>query len=61
MTSLIDALNNPTIRADIDAIDDIWMSLDRGERQEPTLWKLLDAAVAALKADHGVDYDPRSR
>lgn len=57
--TLIDALNNPELRCEIDAVDDIWSSLDRGDRDEPTLWSILDIAVKSL-AEKGVTYDPRA-
>lgn len=56
--TLIDALNTPHLREQIEAIDDIWSSLDRGEREEPVLDELLSHAVFRLRA-FGVEYDPR--
>ena len=57
--TLIEALNDPKLRSDIDNIEDLWGSLDHGDRSEPTLERLLDAAVAEFLAETGIDYDPR--
>lgn len=56
--SLIEALNNSELRSRIEGIDDIWSSLDHGDRSEPTLERLLSAEVFKLRS-LGVDYDPR--
>lgn len=58
--TLIDCLNDPTLRAEIDAIEDIWSSLDHGDRREPTLESLLDHACASFQARTGLNLDPRS-
>ena len=57
--TLIDALNDPKLRSDIDEIEDLWGSLDHGDRSEPTLERLLDRAVAEFRDAAGIDYDPR--
>lgn len=57
--SLCEALADPALRAEIDAIEDIWSSLDRGDRSDPTLEGILDFACAQFKARTGIDLDPR--
>ena len=54
-----EALNTPDLRAEIEAIEDLWVSLDHGDRHEPTLERLLDRAVADFKAKTGLNIDPR--
>ena len=57
--TLIEALNDPKLRADIDDIEDLWSSLDHGDRDEPTLERLLDRACEDFLAETGIDYHPR--
>lgn len=56
--TLIEALSNETTRLVIDAIEDLWVSMDQGERQDPILEDALDCAVTQCHA-LGFDYDPR--
>lgn len=57
--TFIQALNTKATRDMIESIDDIWSSLDRGDRRDASLERLLAAEVAKLNA-LGVNYDPRS-
>ena len=54
-----EALRNETTRGIIDAIEDLWVSMDQGERHDPMLEDALDNAVAELRA-YGIVYDPRA-
>lgn len=56
--SFIDALNDPDLRRIIDGIDDLWASLDHGDRREPVLEELIASEVFLIRA-RGFDYDPR--
>ena len=55
---LTEALADPHVKASIEAIDDLWVSLDHGDRREPTLERLLASEVFILRT-RGVEYDPR--
>jgi len=53
--SLIDVLNDPEGRAQVEAIEDILVSL-RNRPDDAVLQRLLAGARASLKASHGYDY-----
>jgi len=50
-----EALMNPELKAMIEAAEDIWVSLDNGDRSDPVLENLLNKLVEELNA-RGVDY-----
>lgn len=57
--TFMEALSNPETRRIIDAIEDIWASMDRGDNSDFHLEHCMDEAVAHL-AEFGFHYDPRT-